>query len=91
LDARRANDRIAEKAERMRFVSRVPMLCECSDADCRTVVMVRLEDYREIRRDEDAFITAAGHSTEGSHLESETAGYDVRHHDLRRDDELRSA
>ena len=41
MDARQANDRIAEKAERLRFVSRVPMLCECSDRDCRAVVMVR--------------------------------------------------
>ena len=41
----------AEKAERMRFVSRVPMLCECSDPDCRRVVMIGLEDYHAIRRD----------------------------------------
>ena len=91
-DARQANDRIAEKAERLRFVSRVPMLCECSDADCRTIVMVRLEDYHAIRRDGDAVITAPGHSAGESHLESETPGYDVRHDDSRRDDdELRSA
>src|SRR5438270_13972515 len=92
LDARQSNDRIAEKAERLRFVSRVPMLCECSDRDCRTVVMVRLEDYYGIRSDEDTFLTAPGHSTGESHLESETPGYDVRHDDSRRDDHvLRSA
>ncbi len=92
MEARQANDRIAEKAERLRFVSRVPMLCECSDSGCRTVVMVRLEDYRAIREDEDAVLTAPGHSTEESHLESERSGYDVRHDDSRRnDDELRSA
>jgi hypothetical protein len=92
MDARQSNDRIAEKAERLRFVSRVPMLCECSDRDCRTVVMVRLEDYHAIRRDDDALLTAPGHSTGESHLESETPGYDVRHDDSRRDDDqLRSA
>lgn len=92
MDARQANDRIAEKAERLRFVSRVPMLCECSDTDCRTVVMVRLEDYHAIRADGDAVLTAPGHSTGDSHLESETSAYDVRHDDSRRDDdELRSA
>jgi hypothetical protein len=54
--------------------------------------MVRLEEYHAIRRDEDAFLTAPGHSADESHLESETAGYDVRHDDSRRDDdELRSA
>jgi hypothetical protein len=92
MDARQANDRIAEKAERLRFVSRVPMLCECTDRDCRKVVMVRLEDYHAIRRDPDAFLTAPGHSAETSHVETETAGYDVRRDDSRRDDdELRSA
>lgn len=91
MDARRANDRIAAKAERLRFVSRVPMICECSDRDCRTVVMVRLEDYYAIRSDEEAILTAPGHATGESHLESETAGYDVRRDDSRSDDELRSA
>lgn len=92
MDARQSNDRIADKAERLRFVSRVPMLCECSDHDCRTVVMVHLDDYYAIRRDDDAFLTAPGHVAEESHLESETSGYDVRHDDSRRDDdELRSA
>ena len=78
--ARRANDRIAEKAERLRFVSLVPMLCECSDPYCGTLVMIRLENYRAIRRDADALLTAPGHSGEDSQLA------------LRReDDELRSA
>ena len=61
IDARQANDRIAAKAEQLRFVSGVPMLCECSDRSCRAVVMIRLEDYRAIRR-ADAFLTAPGHS-----------------------------
>ena len=78
MDARQANDRIAAKAERLRFVSRVPMLCECSDRDCRTVVMVRLEDYYAIRRDSAAFVTAPGHC-------------DPDHSDAQRDDQLRSA
>jgi hypothetical protein len=92
VDARRANDRIAEKAERMRFISRVPMLCECSDANCRTVVMVALEDYHAIRRDENSFLTSPGHAGDDSHLSSETPAYDVRHDDSRRaDDELRYA
>lgn len=92
VNARQANDRIAKKAEQMRFVSRVPMLCECSDSNCRTVVMIRLEDYYEIRCDEAALLTAPGHSVEESHLESETPGYDVRHDDSRRGrDQLRSA
>jgi hypothetical protein len=92
MDARRANDRIAEKAERLRFVSRVPMMCECADRGCRAVVMIGLEDYHAVRRDVDAFLTASGHASAESHLESQEPGYDVRHDDSRRDDdELRSA
>jgi len=65
-DVRQANDRIAEKAKRMRFVSRVPMICECG-ADCRAVVMVSLEDYHALRRDPEAFLTAPGHVPEESY------------------------
>ena len=78
MDARKANDRIAEKAAQLRFVSRVPMLCECSAPACRTIVMVSLGDYREIRRTEDSFITAHGHGGEEAELESQSPDYDVR-------------
>jgi hypothetical protein len=78
MDARKANDRIAQKAEQLRFVSRVPMLCECSRPECRSIVMVALEDYRDIRRTEDAFLVAPGHDAEDAALESQTPGYDVR-------------
>jgi hypothetical protein len=65
MDARKANDRIALKAEQLRFVSRVPMLCECSTPDCRTIVMVALEDFYEIRL-ENGTVTAPGHEREGA-------------------------
>lgn len=78
MDARRANDRIAQKAEKLRFVSRVPMLCECSEPGCRTIVMVYLGDYYEVRLTEDSFITAPGHGVEEAKLESRNQGYDVR-------------
>jgi len=77
MDARNANERIAEKAEQLRFVSGVPMLCECSAPGCRTVVMIGLDDYREIRRTEDSFLTAPGHETEGAVLAMQTSEYDV--------------
>jgi hypothetical protein len=78
MDARKANDSIAGKAEQLRFVSRVPMLCECSAPDCRTIVMVSLDDYREIRRTADSFITATGHGAQDAELEEQTPQYDVR-------------
>ncbi|HZT86282.1 MAG TPA: hypothetical protein VE984_12835 [Gaiellaceae bacterium] len=76
MEARKANDRIAAKAEQLRFVSRVPMLCECSDPDCRTVVLISLDDYRHVRED-DSFLTAPGHPAEGAELERRTQDYDV--------------
>lgn len=78
MDARKANDRIAAKAEQFRFVSRVPMLCECSEPRCRTLVMVSLPDYREIRRTEDYLITAPGHGAAEAELEAQTATYEIR-------------
>ena len=78
MDARKANDRIALKAEQLQFVSRVPMLCECSTPGCRTIVMVYLGDYYEIRLNENSFITAPGHGIDEAKLESRNKGYDVR-------------
>jgi hypothetical protein len=86
MDARRANDRIAEKAKQLRFVSRVPMICECTDPACRTIVMIGLSDYDAIRRDDGTFLTAPGHEVEGAVLEAQTAEYEVnRAVDCRRD------
>lgn len=79
MDARRANDRIAEKAGQLRFVSRVPMLCECSDPGCRTVVMIALDDYREIRRTRDAVLTRPGHRAEGAVVKTRAESYDIHH------------
>ena len=77
MDARKANDRIAAKAEQLRFVSRVPMLCECSAPACRSIVMVALSDYNEVRLTEDSFITAPGHTPENATLESQAGDYEV--------------
>jgi hypothetical protein len=83
MDARKANDRIADKAEQLRFVSRVPMLCECSESSCRTIVMIGLADYHAIRRSEDDVLTAPGHQVEGTALETQTSQYEVRKVDRR--------
>jgi hypothetical protein len=56
-----ANDRIADKAEALRFVSRVPMLCECSALDCRAIVMIGLEEFRQLRRCSDNLLITPGH------------------------------
>ena len=78
MDARAANDRIARRAEEFRFVSRVPMLCECSLPSCRTIVMISMEEYREIRNNPNSFLTAPDHDLEDTNLERQTQDYAVR-------------
>ena len=85
MDARVANERIAEKARQLHFVSRVPMLCECSTPDCRTLVLIALQEYREIRRDPDNVLTAPGHQAERAALREQTPDYDVRRGSRSRD------
>jgi hypothetical protein len=78
MDARAANDRIADKAEQLRFHSRVPMMCECSDTDCRSLVMVWLKEYRALRQDPSKFLTARGHDADRGDLLTETPEYEIR-------------
>jgi hypothetical protein len=72
MDARAGNDRIAEKAKRLHFLSRVPMLCECSAPGCRAIVMISLDEFAEIRRKPDTFLAAPGPADGGTKLERET-------------------
>ena len=61
--ARASNERIAARAQRYRFTSRVPMLCECSDESCGELFLISLDDYREART-RDLFLTVPEHVVE---------------------------
>jgi hypothetical protein len=89
MDARAANDRIADKAEQLRFVSRVPMLCECSTSDCRTIVMISAGEYRQIREDPACFLTAPGHRVDGAEVRMGTQEYEVHRASTRENGEYR--
>ncbi len=52
-----SNDRIARRAEALRFTSRVPLLCECGHPDCGALALVSLDEFRRLRRTGDAVIT----------------------------------
>jgi len=39
--------------------------------------MITLDEYREIRRNPDSFLTAADHQIEGAELRQETATYAI--------------
>ena len=60
--ARTANEHLAETAARLRFVSRVPFLCECDDPGCSEFVLLSVEDYHLAKVQA---ITAPGHQPEG--------------------------
>jgi|SRR5579884_1065746 len=72
-DARQSNQRIADQAERFRFVSRVPMLCECSDPDCQRLFLIELAPYRDVPPGQ--FLTVPGHSVDGHQPTARTDEY----------------
>jgi hypothetical protein len=78
LKARAANDRIAEKAELLRFVSRVPMRCECGAPECRTIVLISLDDYRDLRANPGNVLVARGHPRHGVGTRVAEEEYEVR-------------
>lgn len=71
--ARESNERIAERADRLRFVSRVPMLCECSDPDCEQIFLIELGRYREIQHA--GYLTLPHHAVEGANPHVAEDGY----------------
>ena len=79
---RESNDHIADQAVRLRFVSRVPMLCECGDSACKAMVLLTLDEYQRVRRDQTLYLTVPGHDVPGStreHVEAEYWLYRWRH------------
>jgi hypothetical protein len=46
---REANVRVIDQAERLGIESRLPLLCECEDPECREYILLRPEDYRSER------------------------------------------
>jgi hypothetical protein len=59
--ARESNDRVAQAAYQLRFVSRVPFLCECDDPSCDEFVLLELDEYQRARSESGQSIVARGH------------------------------
>ncbi len=72
-DVRGSNDRIAERAAQLHFVSRVPMLCECSNPHCQTIFLIELDRYQELR--ERGYLTSPAHPVENSAPIAREDGY----------------
>lgn len=59
---RDANEQLERNAEELAATAGlVPFICECPDADCRTVALVSLVDYEVIRSRGEWFLAAPGH------------------------------
>jgi hypothetical protein len=60
---RKANERLhAQIAGAVTADTLVPFLCECVDERCMARVEMTLDDYRDVRGDEDTFAVAPGHA-----------------------------
>ena len=58
---REANDQIGETAEEYGTQTSIPFLCECADQNCREIVRLTLEQYRDVRSDPRHFVNVPGH------------------------------
>jgi hypothetical protein len=59
--ARNTNNRIARQAAARRLASMFPMVCECDDAMCSTVVLVSLGQFEQLRTRPSDHLLAPGH------------------------------
>ncbi|HSC51614.1 MAG TPA: hypothetical protein VLD16_15235 [Gaiellaceae bacterium] len=72
---RAANARVAREAARQKFHARLPMLCECDDADCDEVFLIRPEAFRAASASPGVTLTAPHHRLEGAQLEQKLPEY----------------
>jgi hypothetical protein len=58
---REANEAIRSTAETWDMEGLLPVLCECADTSCTTILRLTPEEYEGVRADPRTFINAAGH------------------------------
>ena len=59
---RDANERIREAVKEYDHeVDRIPFLCECPVEDCAEVIRLTPDEYSQLRRNPNRFMTAVGH------------------------------
>ena len=59
---REVNDNIADLEERMGSgIGTLPVICECSRADCSLQLEIDREEYARVRQHPDRFVVARGH------------------------------
>ena len=58
---REANEQIRDFAETLDIQTPLAFICECADPECREIVQLTLEQYRELRSDPRHFVNVEGH------------------------------
>jgi len=58
---RDANERIKSAAEEYEVGGPIPFICECADPECRSVVLLTMSEYEEIRAQPTHFLNLPGH------------------------------
>jgi hypothetical protein len=58
---RAANEKVAASADAYDLTGPVPFICECAEETCTNVILVSLDDYREIRKHPRRFLNVPGH------------------------------
>jgi hypothetical protein len=72
---RDANRQIAQTAKRLRFVSRVPLICECDRPGCVALMMIPPETFASLEADLRVRLTAPGHTVEAATHGEKASGY----------------
>ena len=75
---RDANERMVQWGERHDSEQPERYFCECSDPDCRQHILLRVEQYEEVRSNSRWFAVATGHANlEVERVISPDDGFDV--------------
>jgi hypothetical protein len=59
---RDANERIKRAAEEYDVTGPLPFICECADPECRSVVLLTMSEYEEIRAHPAHFVNLPEHA-----------------------------
>ena len=79
-----ANNRIADRADRLQFLARIPMLCECEDPDCSDLIPLNREEYLRVRSNPSHFLTRPSHQLTGAQPVAKDERYWVQRRNLAR-------
>ena len=73
---REVNARIAELQDRLILAGEpLPLICECADTGCATLIVVEQDTFRAVREIPLRFLVAPGHERNDETVVSRGAGY----------------